>query len=117
AAYHLTGRGPGIYAEGAPAGHFHGDIEVTGDLRLLGADVAEQFDVLGDVDPGTIVVVNDDGAIGPCRKVYDRRVAGVVSGAGDRKPALVLDRRDSGARRPAVAALGKAWCRGDASAN
>lgn len=116
AAYHLTGKGPGIYAEGTPAGYFHGDVEVTGDLRLLGADVAEQFDVLDDVDPGTIVVVDDDGAIGPCCKAYDRRVAGVVSGAGDRKAALVLDRQDSGASRRAVAMLGKAWCLADASA-
>jgi hypothetical protein len=116
AAYHLTGRGPGVYAEGAPAGYFHGDVEVTGDLRLTGADVAEQFDIVEDVEAGTIVVLDDNGALGPCRKAYDHRVAGVISGAGDRRPALVLDRQDGGASRRAVAMVGKVWCWADAAA-
>ncbi|WP_412750559.1 hypothetical protein [Krasilnikovia sp. M28-CT-15] len=116
AAYHLTGRGPGLYAEGAPAGFFHGDVDVTGDLRLAGADIAEQFDLTEDAEAGTIVVLGDDGTLSPCRDAYDSRVAGVISGAGDRKPALVLDRRDGGRVRRAIAMVGKAWCRADATA-
>lgn len=115
AGYHVGDKpGPGVYGEGNPAGYFHGDVIVTGDLRLTGADVAEQFDVASDaVDEGTIVVLDDAGALSPCEKAYDRRVAGVVSGAGDRKPALVLDRSDDRNDRRAVAVVGKAWCRAD----
>ena len=36
-----------------------GNVEVTGDVRLLGADVAEQFQVDGeDLEPGTVVVAD-----------------------------------------------------------
>lgn len=116
AAYHLTHKGPGIYAEGAPAGFFNGDVHVTGDLQLLGADLAEQFDVVEEsVAAGTVVVLDDAGAVEPCGKEYDSRVAGVISGAGDRKPGLVLDRQDTGATRQPVAMAGKAWCQADAT--
>lgn len=99
---------------------------VTGDVILTGADVAEQFDVADQVNdayrvgPGTVVVLDDKGALTPCAQVYDPCVAGVVSGAGDRVPALVLDRKEhsessEGAWRRAVAVVGKAWCQADAS--
>jgi hypothetical protein len=120
------------------AGRFEGSVEVTdnlqvagsvkvaGELLVAGADVAEQFDVtsmLGDADevgPGTVVVLDHEGALTPCTQAYDRCVAGVVSGAGDRVPALVLDRREhpeagEGTWRRAVAVVGKVWCRANAS--
>ncbi|MEV0009442.1 hypothetical protein [Streptomyces sp. NPDC047973] len=125
----LFGRGQnGVFAEGMPggrAGVFVGDVEVTGDLILTGGDVAEQFDVrpapagTREVLPGTVVVLDEDGSLAPCAQQYDSCVAGVVSGAGDRVPALVLDRRgrqgsgQSGRRD--VAVMGKVWCRSDAS--
>ena len=125
AGYQLNNSGPGIYGQGAPAGHFQGNVVVTGDLILSGADVAEQFDVAEqvdnpeEVDPGTVVVIDAEGALAPCGRAYDTRVAGVVSGAGDRVPALVLDRKEpeeiGGARRRAIAVIGKTWCRADAS--
>jgi hypothetical protein len=96
------------------AARFEGDVEVTGDLRLLGADVAEQFDLAADVPAGGVVVLDDSARIDVCRAPYDRRVAGIVSGLGDRKPAVVLDRSNTGRRLP-VAVLGKAWCLADAS--
>ncbi|NUS00868.1 MAG: hypothetical protein HOV67_37085 [Kribbellaceae bacterium] len=114
AGYNVAGNGPGVYGEGVPAGYFHGDVIVTGDLRLAGADVAEQFEVGTDVQDGTVVVLEDDGSLRPSATAYDKRVAGVVSGAGDRKPALVLDRVEALADRPdrkPVAVVGKAWCR------
>jgi hypothetical protein len=114
----LLAKGPGL------AGRFEGNVEVTGDLFLTGADVAEQFDVAepsdsgpAAVEPGTVVVLDDAGALSPCTQAYDTRVAGVVSGAGDRVPALVLDRAEgAGAhRRRPVAVVGKVWCRANAS--
>jgi hypothetical protein len=46
-------------------------------------------------------------------EAYDRRVAGVVSGAGTYRPGLILDRRTDSTRRP-LALTGKVWCRVDA---
>ncbi|GIH06508.1 hypothetical protein Rhe02_45750 [Rhizocola hellebori] len=113
----------GVWGEGSPAGFFKGDVHVTGDLILEGADLAEQFEVadtLGcgeEVGPGMVVVLNDDGALAPSTREYDTRVAGVVSGAGDRVPAIVLDRQETGGSswRRAVALVGKAWCQADAT--
>lgn len=126
AGFHLSNRGPGIFGRGNPAGQFEGNVVVTGDLILTGGDVAEQFDVAehaneaDEVCPGAVVILDGDGALVPCTQAYDTCVAGVVSGAGDRVPAVVLDRRepapaDGGTRRSAVSVVGKAWCRADAS--
>lgn len=125
--FQLGNNGPGIFGQGSPAGHFAGDVVVTGDLVLAGADVAEQFDVTkrtdggADVGPGSVVVLDEEGAVAPCTRAYDSRVAGVVSGAGDRKPALVLDRGeqqpDAEAGRRALAVVGKVWCQSDATAH
>jgi hypothetical protein len=45
---------------------------------------------------------------------YDKRVAGVISGAGDYKPAIVLDKQPASGNRSAIALLGKAFCKVDA---
>jgi hypothetical protein len=91
----------------------------TGDIALLNADCAEQFDLAdataGDAEPGTVLVFTDDGTLTPSEKPYDTRVAGVVSGAGDYRPGLVLDHRDTGRRRAPVALMGKVFCRVDAT--
>ncbi|NRQ32442.1 hypothetical protein HII36_11410 [Nonomuraea sp. NN258] len=83
-------------------------------------DLAEEMTDADEAGPGTVLVLNEQGALTVCTRSYDSRVAGVVSGAGDRKPALILDRRDpdasgSGAQRRAVAVMGKVWCRADAT--
>jgi hypothetical protein len=115
AGFHLTNSGPGIFGKGSPAGHFEGDVEVTGDVRLINADCAEDFDVCEaeQIQPGTVVVLGEDGALRQSHRAYDKRVAGVVSGGGDYKPAIILDRRASGARTP-VALVGKVFCKVDA---
>jgi hypothetical protein len=94
-----------------------GDMEVTGDVRLTNADCAEDFDIADPelADPGTVMVLDDEGALQPSRRPYDRRVAGVISGAGTYRAALVLDRRAPDPRRKPVALLGKTFCKVDAS--
>ncbi|MFN8568185.1 MAG: hypothetical protein U0Z44_11875 [Kouleothrix sp.] len=98
------------FAKGATlAGRFEGDLEVTGDIRLLNADCAEDFDVLSgeQAEPGTVMVVGEAGSLVPSQQAYDRRVAGVISGAGDYKPGIVLDsHRTTNPRRP-IALLAK----------
>src|SRR3954447_21900751 len=93
------------------AGLFQGDVEVTGDIRLAQADCAEEFPIGVDlsVGPGTVMVVADDGLLRPSTNPYDKRVAGVVSGAGECRPAIVLGRQQADALRQPIALLGKVY--------
>ncbi len=95
---------------------FDGDVVVTGDVRLVGADFAEEFDILyaSDVEPGTVMVLDQEGALGPSQHAYDKRVAGVISGAGLYKPGIVLDKRRTSANRMPIALVGKVYCKVDA---
>ena len=109
--------GAGIYGKGERlAGYFEGDVEVTGDIRLTNADCAEDFDIGGQelVASGTVMVLGDDGALVPSSTAYDRRVAGVVSGGGDYRPGIILDKNSSDRNRQPIALLGKVFCLVDA---
>jgi hypothetical protein len=122
---------PAVYAFGglkalgfgtAPAGLFEGDvrvegnIDVRGDIFLPGADCAENFDIAeaDEIEPGTVVVIDPEGRLRASRTPYDRRVAGVISGAGEYKPAIILDAATSRRNRQPVALLGKTYCKVDA---
>jgi hypothetical protein len=98
------------------AGRFEGHVEVTGDIRLTNADCAEDFDVLEaeQVEPGTVMVIDEAGALQQSQRAYDKKVAGVVSGAGGYKPGIVLDRQQSQQTRQPIALLGKVYCKVDA---
>ena len=98
------------------AGRFECDVEVTGDVRLINADCAERFDVVAgaDISPGTVMVVGEEEILKTSSFAYDKRVIGVVSGAGDYRPAIVLDSKGHEAQRPAIALLGKVYCKVDA---
>jgi hypothetical protein len=110
--------GIGVHGKGGRlAGFFEGDVEVTGDIRLANADYAEDFDITDadSVEPGTVMVLGDDeGALSQSHQPYDKRVAGVVSGAGNYKPGIVLDKRHSQSDRIPIALLGKVYCKADA---
>jgi hypothetical protein len=99
------------------AARFEGNVEVTGDIRLTNADCAEDFNIgsTDKIDPGTVMVLGDDGALYPSAGGYDKRVVGVVSGAGDYKPGIVLDKRTTGHVRQPIALLGKVFCKVDAT--
>lgn len=94
-----------------------GNINVTGDVYLVGADCAEEFEIGGGetVEAGTVMVIADDGSLLPSELPYDRRVAGVVSGAGELRPGITLGRQASGAGRVPVGLAGRVYCRVDAS--
>ncbi|MFE5671659.1 hypothetical protein ACFQ58_08620 [Agromyces sp. NPDC056523] len=83
---------------------------VAGDIRLLGADAAEDFDVAVAGEPGAVMCLDDTGKVRPCEIAYDTRVAGVVSGAGRFRPALRLDRRSTHTDRQPLAMMGKVDC-------
>lgn len=101
-------------ADGEAKIHLDGN---TGDIRLVGADCAEEFelDTPEAVEPGTVLTIASEGRLGPCREAYDRRVAGVVSGAGDLRSGIVMDSRDAAGHRSAVALTGKVFCKVDAT--
>jgi hypothetical protein len=108
----ISGRNIGVFGKGGSlAGRFEGIVEVTGDIRLTGADCAEDFDVSGEVDPGTVVVLCEDGKIRSSDSAYDHRVAGVISGAGNYRPGMVLDRQEDLMRRKPLALIGKVFCK------
>jgi hypothetical protein len=120
-----NGRGPGIWAQsvkGSIAGHFEGNVEVkgnvevTGDVFLTNADCAEDFEISAaeQVDAGTVMALNDMGQLEPGKMPYDKRVAGVVSGAGDLKPALILGRMKGEKDKLPIALMGRVNCRVDA---
>ena len=95
----------------------NGDLRVRGDIILANADCAEDFDIddAADFEPGTVMVLGDGGALQHSEKAYDKRVAGVLSGAGDYKPAIVLDKQESQRKRRALALIGKVYCKVDAT--
>lgn len=100
-----------------PAGYFKGNVMVTGDVQLTGADCAEDFDVreaVG-VEPGDVMTLDDEGALRRCQGAYDKRVAGIIAGAGNYKPGIVLDKQGPGEKRKPLALIGKTFCRVDAS--
>lgn len=116
-----AGTGAALFARKAGsqghAGFFDGNVHVTGDISLTNADCAEHFDIAHatPVEPGTVMVVGDGGILHESHRGYDKRVAGVVSGAADYKPGIVLDKQQSHTKRQPIALLGKVYCKVDAS--
>jgi hypothetical protein len=86
------------------------------DIILANADCAEEFEVAEDsiVEPGSVMVVGADQKVRVSDRSYDRRVAGVVSGAGSYKPGIILDRQRSVGARVPIAVIGKVFCKVDA---
>jgi hypothetical protein len=119
-----TAGGHGVYGKSTGnAGFFDGNVQVngnvtvTGDLYLPGADCAEQFYVGGEgsIEPGTVVVVDEDGALRQSVESYDRKVAGVIAGAGKYRPGIVLDKHTAETKnRAAISLIGKSYCKVDA---
>jgi hypothetical protein len=94
-----------------------GNINCNGDIKLSGADCAELFDIdpaeTSTVEPGTVLVIGDEGALRPCDRPADRRVAGIVSGAGGFRPGLILNAQKSNG--VPVALIGRVFCKVDAA--
>ena len=106
------------------AGRFLGNVVVTGtlnaenDICLSNGDCAEEFDVEGEenIEPGTVMVLSAGGVVCPCTQAYDRKVVGVIAGAGDYRPAIILDRRVTGRKRLPLSLFGKVFCKAEAQA-
>ena len=121
--------GFGIYARGQKqAAQFDGHVQVNGDhsttgtmtvgvdLVLTNADCAEDFDIAASarIEPGTVMALDDGGSLRPSDQSYDKKVVGVISGAGELRPGMILDRHESVEKRAPLALMGKVCCKVDA---
>lgn len=88
----------------------------AGDIILKNADCAEEFDIMSASahDAGTVMVLDGEGALRESTEAYDRKVAGVLSGAGEYRPGIVLDSKESRENRRPLALVGKVYCKVDA---
>ena len=94
-----------------------GTIQLDGDIVLRNADCAEDFDIAesqDQIEPGTIMVLDQDGKLHQSQEAYDKKVVGVISGAGNWKPGIVLDKRPPQNNRMPLALVGKVYCKVDA---
>ena len=94
-----------------------GDVTIhldggAGDIRLLGADLAEEFASRADVEPGSVVVALGPDEVAVADQACDPRVVGVASGAGNLRSALRLATRPGEERVP-VALAGRVYCKAD----
>ncbi|MBW1646173.1 MAG: hypothetical protein JRJ56_07605 [Deltaproteobacteria bacterium] len=103
-----------IYANYAGSGNGRvvtQELEITG-----GSDLSEQFDVAAlhrDPRPGMLVSIDPrrPGKLMVSREAYDKKVAGIISGAGGIRTGLTMGQRGSEADggRP-VALTGRVYC-------
>ncbi len=90
-------------------------------LKLTGgSDIAEPFDVNESVEiaEGMVLAIDPDspGNLKVADAAYDRRVAGVVSGAGEVQPGLIMSQEGTAADgKYPVALTGRVYCLADAS--
>ncbi len=89
---------------------------VTAEMLKLtgGSDVAEPFEMTGDVqlDKGMVVIIdeNNPGRTTISKTAYDSRVAGIISGAGNVNPGLTLSQAGILDRGQNVALTGRVYC-------
>ena len=96
------------------------ELEITG-----GSDLSEQFDVQGDASgdgsapvPGSVVCIDPSSPGGLCvsTRAYDRRVAGIISGAGGVRPGMLMGQKNSVADGEyPVALTGRVYVQADAN--
>jgi hypothetical protein len=90
-------------------------LEITG-----GSDIAEPFEVQesAHIKPGMVMAIDSEnpGKLKISDRAYDRRVAGVVSGAGGVNPGMLMQQKDSpAAGATPIALTGRVYCWSDAS--
>jgi len=116
-------------ASGVPGVILYGNYEGSGSGRIVagvmeitgGSDLAEHFDVSfagGTIQAGMVVCIDSTkpGALAVSREAYDRKVAGIVSGAGGVETGMLMAQNGTlaGGEHP-VALTGRVYCLADAS--
>jgi hypothetical protein len=83
------------------AGYFDGKVQVNGGMAAHfvqitgGSDLSEKFEVRGEksqIEPGMVVAIDpvNPGKLAVSAKPYDRRVVGILSGAGGVAPGMLM---------------------------
>ena len=87
-------------------------------LEITGADLAEKFPVSEEVTPGMVVEIDPahPGQLCLARSAYNRRVAGVVSGANELPAGAILGNLPGSEDDPPIALSGRVWVWCDAAA-
>jgi len=120
----FVGNDFGVYAKAnnpnGVAGFFDGKVSVAVAEIRGGGDLAEPFAIEKDspLEPGTVMVIDTDhpGKLAVSRTAYDRKVAGIISGAGGIKTGMLMSQSGSIADgRYPVALTGRVYCWADAS--
>jgi hypothetical protein len=93
----------------------HSGEVVTPVLQITGgSDLVEGFEAAGcPCEPGTVMALDDDGSgrLAPATAPYERRVAGVVSGAGGVAPGIRMGQEGRLAGDLPVAIAGRVYVR------
>ena len=82
-----------------------------------GADVAEPFEISQEEIPaGSVVVIDPEnpGRLMLSTEAYDRKVAGIVSGAGGVKAGITLQQEGVMGGNALIAITGRVYCRAEA---
>ncbi|MEM7127435.1 MAG: hypothetical protein AAF702_13975 [Chloroflexota bacterium] len=89
-----------VHSAGTKAARFDGNIVVSGAVETgtvaatAGADLAEHFAIQNDAltEPGMVVVIDPEnpGQLRLAEGAYDRKVAGIISGAGGIQPGISI---------------------------
>lgn len=104
---------------GGPAFRVQNDgTTVTTVLQITGgSDLAEHFEVAEGVKPGMVVAIDpkNAGKLSIARGAYNRRAAGVISGAKDLSAGMVLPDVSGAKQSVPVARSGRVWVYCDAT--
>jgi len=105
----ITGGSPALQVSGTAKVRV---LEITG-----GADVAERFEVSEAAQPGMVVAIDPQhpGSLRIARGAYNRRVAGVISGANQLEAGMVLADVPGAKNALPVALSGRVWVNTDAT--
>ncbi len=101
------------------AGIFNGKVQANVLQINGGSDLAEPFETTGDdlIETGTVMVIDESapGKLTMSTEPYDRKVAGIVSGAGGIKPGITLRQDGVMEGSSLVAIAGRVYCRAEAT--
>lgn len=98
------------------------DVNGTINTKVLsitgGSDLAEPFDVSEEenIEPGTVMIIdeNNPGKLTISKNEYDKKVAGIVSGAGDVNPGITLHQEGALQGSTLIAISGRVYCKVEA---
>ncbi len=115
--------GFGIYARNTGGGRAlfaEGNVEIVGTTKTNilqitgGSDLAENFEIAGEAQPGMVVAIDTNGQLTIARGAYNQRVAGIISGANGLSTGMILPNLTVENFSMPVALSGRVWVYSDA---